>query len=64
MHSKACYVLRRVAFETPAEIRMFQHIGGDVVGMTNVPEVTLARKQASGLPLSDCNHWAGISSAS
>jgi 5'-methylthioadenosine phosphorylase len=31
-------------FETPAEIRMFRQLGGDVVGMTNVPEVTLARE--------------------
>ena len=31
-------------FETPAEIRMFRQLGGDVVGMTNVPEVVLARE--------------------
>ncbi len=31
-------------FETAAEIKMFQKIGGDVVGMTNVPEVTLAKE--------------------
>lgn len=31
-------------FETPAEIRMFAGLGGDVVGMTNVPEVVLARE--------------------
>jgi 5'-methylthioadenosine phosphorylase len=31
-------------FETPAEIRMFRMLGGDVVGMTNVPEVVLARE--------------------
>lgn len=31
-------------FETPAEIRMFERLGGDLVGMTNVPEVTLARE--------------------
>lgn len=31
-------------FETPAEIRMFQQLGGDVVGMTGVPEVVLARE--------------------
>ncbi len=29
-------------FETAAEIRMFQTLGGDVVGMTGVPEVVLA----------------------
>ncbi|MEW6573271.1 MAG: S-methyl-5'-thioadenosine phosphorylase [Bacillota bacterium] len=31
-------------FETPAEIKMFQHLGGDLVGMTGVPEVVLARE--------------------
>ncbi|WPD20269.1 S-methyl-5'-thioadenosine phosphorylase [Thermaerobacter composti] len=31
-------------FETPAEIRMFERLGGDVVGMTSVPEVVLARE--------------------
>jgi 5'-methylthioadenosine phosphorylase len=31
-------------FETAAEIRMFRSLGGDVVGMTNVPEVALARE--------------------
>ena len=31
-------------FETPAEIRMFRQLGGDLVGMTNVPEVVLARE--------------------
>ncbi len=31
-------------FETPAEIRMFDQLGGDVVGMTAMPEVVLARE--------------------
>ena len=31
-------------FETAAEIRMFRNLGGDVVGMTGVPEVVLARE--------------------
>jgi len=31
-------------FETAAEIRMFGQLGGDVVGMTNVPECVLARE--------------------
>jgi 5'-methylthioadenosine phosphorylase len=31
-------------FETPAEIRAFQMLGGDLVGMTAVPEAVLARE--------------------
>ncbi|MDT8901456.1 S-methyl-5'-thioadenosine phosphorylase [Anaeroselena agilis] len=31
-------------FETPAEIKAYALLGGDIVGMTNVPEVTLARE--------------------
>lgn len=31
-------------FETAAEVRMFRQLGGDLVGMTSVPEVVLARE--------------------
>jgi len=31
-------------FETKAEIQFFKSIGGDMVGMTNIPEVVLARE--------------------
>lgn len=31
-------------FETKAEIQFFKAIGGDMVGMTNIPEVVLARE--------------------
>ena len=31
-------------YETSAEIRMFRTMGGDVVGMTGVPEVVLANE--------------------
>jgi 5'-methylthioadenosine phosphorylase len=33
-------------FETAAEIRMYRKVGGDVVGMTGVPEVVLANEKA------------------
>ena len=32
-------------FETQAEIKMFKILGGDLVGMTGLPEVTLARER-------------------
>lgn len=32
-------------FETPAEIKMFKMLGGDLVGMTGLPEVVLAREK-------------------
>ncbi len=31
-------------FETPAEIRAYQRLGGELVGMTGVPEIVLARE--------------------
>lgn len=31
-------------FETASEIQMYKNLGGDVVGMTNVPEVVLAKE--------------------
>lgn len=33
-------------YETPSEIRMFAHMGADVVGMTVVPEAILSRERA------------------
>jgi len=45
VHQGGCYVCTEgPRFETPAEIRMFGKLGGDLVGMTNVPEVVLARE--------------------
>lgn len=44
-HHQGIYVATEgPRFETAAEIKMFKQIGGDVVGMTNVPEVLLARE--------------------
>ena len=45
IHPEATYVATNgPRFETPAEIRMFDKLGGDLVGMTGVPEVVLARE--------------------
>jgi 5'-methylthioadenosine phosphorylase len=45
IHPAATYVCTEgPRFETPAEIRMFEHLGGDLVGMTGLPEVVLARE--------------------
>ncbi|HHY48024.1 MAG TPA: S-methyl-5'-thioadenosine phosphorylase [Firmicutes bacterium] len=44
-HVRGTYVATEgPRFETAAEIRMFRLLGGDVVGMTNVPECVLARE--------------------
>lgn len=44
-HTAGTYVCAEgPRFETPAEIRMFRQLGGDLVGMTSVPEVVLARE--------------------
>lgn len=52
-------------YETPAEIKAFSSWGADIVGMTNVPEVTLARE--AGLCYANLslvtNYAAGISSS-
>ena len=45
LHNGGTYVCTEgPRYETPAEIRMFRGLGGDVVGMTSVPEVVLARE--------------------
>ncbi len=47
LHDGGTYVCTEgPRYETPAEIRMFRSLGGDVVGMTSVPEVVLAREAA------------------
>ena len=51
-------------YETPAEVRMFAFLGADVVGMTGVPEVTLARElgMCYGSLAIVTNYAAGIES--
>jgi 5'-methylthioadenosine phosphorylase len=45
IHNGGTYVCTEgPRFETPAEITMFNKLGGDLVGMTNVPEAVLARE--------------------
>lgn len=45
VRKNGCYVCTEgPRYETAAEVKMFARLGGDVVGMTNVPEVTLARE--------------------
>ncbi|HHW91287.1 MAG TPA: S-methyl-5'-thioadenosine phosphorylase [Firmicutes bacterium] len=45
LHNRGVYVCTEgPRFETPAEIRLFAQLGGDVVGMTGIPEVVLARE--------------------
>lgn len=45
VHTKGNYVCTEgPRFETPAEIHMYKVLGGDLVGMTSVPEVILARE--------------------
>lgn len=47
--SEAVYIaVEGPRFETKAEIRMYSRLGGDVVGMTNVPEVVFAAE--AGIP--------------
>lgn len=45
LHPEAVYVCTNgPRLESPAEIRMYAQLGGDVVGMTGIPEATLARE--------------------
>lgn len=64
VHEKGTYVCAEgPRFETPAEIRAYSAMGGDVVGMTLVPEVVLARELGmcyAGIAVVT-NYAAGIS---
>ncbi len=45
VHNGGCYICTEgPRFETAAEIRAFERLGGDLVGMTGVPEAVLARE--------------------
>jgi len=45
MWDRAVYICTEgPRYETPAEIRMYRKLGGDVVGMTSFPEAVLARE--------------------
>ncbi len=63
-HERGTYVTcEGPRFETPAEIKMFKMLGGDLVGMTSVPECILAKE--AGLKYANIsyvtNFAAGIS---
>lgn len=64
LHDRGTYVCAEgPRFETAAEIRMYATLGGDVVGMTGVPEVVLARELGmcyAGISVAT-NYAAGIS---
>jgi 5'-methylthioadenosine phosphorylase len=64
IHQGGCYVCTEgPRFETPAEIRMFRQLGGDLVGMTSVPEVLLAKEAGMcyAVVAMVTNYAAGIS---
>jgi xanthosine phosphorylase len=63
LHEGVYVAFRGPSFETPAEIRMAQKMGGDAVGMSSVPDCLIARH--CGLKVVGCscitNMGAGLS---
>ncbi|MBI3440516.1 MAG: purine-nucleoside phosphorylase [Proteobacteria bacterium] len=63
LHEGIYVAFRGPSFETPAEIRMAQKMGGDAVGMSSVPDCIIARH--CGLKVVGCscitNMGAGLS---
>ena len=63
LHEGVYMAFRGPSFETPAEIRMAQKMGGDAVGMSSVPDCIIARH--CGLQVVGCscitNMGAGMS---
>jgi len=63
LHKGVYIAFRGPSFETPAEIRMAQGMGGDAIGMSSVPECLIARH--CGLRVVGCscitNMGAGLS---
>ena len=66
LRTKAVYVnTPGPRFETPAEIRAYRKLGGDLVGMTMIPEAVLAKElglKYAGIVIGT-NYAAGISKA-